>query len=61
MDEVIDFNSESNIPLLKNEQSRNQFFIPILILISIIILNLIYFIKTVNDAFIKFYWSTLID
>ena len=42
MDEVIDFNSESNIPLLKNEQSRNQFFIPILILISIIILNLVY-------------------
>ena len=42
MDEVIDFNSESKIPLLKNEQSRNQFFIPLLILISIIILNLIY-------------------
>ena len=42
MDEVIDFNSESKIPLLKNEQSRNQFFIPILILIFIIILNLIY-------------------
>ena len=47
MDEVIDFNSESNIPLLKNEQSRNQFFIPILILISIIILNLIY--KALKD------------
>ena len=47
MDEVIDFNSESNIPLLKNEQSRNQFFIPLLILISIIILNLIY--KAVKD------------
>ena len=42
MEEVIDFNSESKIPLLKNEQSRNQFFIPLLILISIIILNLIY-------------------
>lgn len=47
MDEVIDFNSESNIPLLKNEQSRNQFFIPLLILISIIILNLIY--KALKD------------
>ena len=47
MDEVIDFNSESKIPLLKNEQSRNQFFIPLLILISIIILNLIY--KALKD------------
>ena len=47
MDEIIDFNSESKIPLLKNEQSRNQFFIPLLILISIIILNLIY--KALKD------------
>ena len=40
--EIIDINSKSKLPLLKNEQSRNQFFIPILILVSIIILNLIY-------------------
>ena len=40
--DIIDIKSETKIPLLKNEQSRNQFFIPLLILISIIILNLIY-------------------
>ena len=40
--DIIDINSKTEIPLLKNEQSRNQFFIPLLILISIIILNLIY-------------------
>ncbi len=40
--DIIDINSKAKLPLLKNEQSRNQFFIPLLILISIIILNLIY-------------------
>ena len=42
LSEIIDISSKAKVPLLKNEQSRNQFFIPILILISIIILNLIY-------------------
>ena len=42
LSEIIDINSKAKLPLLKNEQSRNQFFIPILILLSIIILNLIY-------------------
>ena len=42
LSEIIDIKSKSEFPLLKNEQSRNQFFIPLLILISIIILNLIY-------------------
>ena len=40
--DIIDIKSKTQLPLLKNEQSRNQFFIPLLILISIIILNLIY-------------------
>ena len=39
---IIYLKSKTEFPLLKNEQSRNQFFIPLLILISIIILNLIY-------------------
>ena len=42
LSEIIDIKSKTEFPLLKNEQSRNQFFIPLLILISIIILNLIY-------------------
>ena len=42
LSEIIDIKSKAKLPLLKNEQSRNQFFIPLLILISIIILNLIY-------------------
>ena len=42
LSDIIDINSKAKLPLLKNEQSRNQFFIPLLILISIIILNLIY-------------------
>ena len=40
--DIIDIKSKTQLPLLKNEQSRNQFFIPLLISISIIILNLIY-------------------
>jgi hypothetical protein len=42
LSEIIDITSKTEFPLLKNEQSRNQFFIPLLILISIIILNIIY-------------------
>ena len=42
LSEIIDIKSKTEFPLLKNEQSRNQFFVPLLILISIIILNLIY-------------------
>ena len=42
LSDIIDIKSKTQLPLLKNEQSRNQFFIPLLILISIIILNLIY-------------------
>ena len=42
LSEIIDIKSKTQFPLLKNEQSRNQFFVPLLILISIIILNLIY-------------------
>lgn len=42
LSEIVDIKSKTEFPLLKNEQSRNQFFIPILILISIIIINLIY-------------------
>ncbi len=47
LSEIIDIKSKTQFPLLKNEQSRNQFFIPLLILISIIILNLIY--KALKD------------
>ena len=39
---IIDFDSISELPLLKYEQSRNQFFIPMLIVLLIIIVNLLY-------------------
>ena len=39
---IIDLNSISELPLLKYEQSRNQLFIPMLIVLVIIILNLLY-------------------
>ena len=39
---IIDLDSISELPLLKYEQSRNQFFIPMLIVLVIIILNLLY-------------------
>ncbi|MFL2610544.1 MAG: hypothetical protein ACJ0OW_05585 [Flavobacteriaceae bacterium] len=42
LDEIIDVDSLKEIPLLKVEQSRNQFFIPILIILLIIIINLLY-------------------
>jgi len=48
LSDIIDINSKAKLPLLKNEQSRNQFFIPLLILVSIIILNLIY--KALRDT-----------
>ena len=42
LDEIIDVNSMKEIPLFTIEQSRNQFFIPLLIVLGIIIVNLLY-------------------
>ena len=42
LDQIINIDSIKEIPLFKVEQSRNQFFIPMLIVIIIIILNLFY-------------------
>jgi len=42
LDQIININSVKEIPLFKVEQSRNQFFIPILIVLVIIIVNLLY-------------------
>ena len=42
LDQIININSVKEIPLFKVEQSRNQFFIPILIVLVIIIINLLY-------------------
>ena len=42
LDNIIDVNSSEEIPLLSVEQSRNQFFVPILIILLIIIINLLY-------------------
>ncbi len=39
---IIDLDSISELPLLRFEQSRNQFFIPMLIVLIIIIINLLY-------------------
>mgnify|MGYP001968989409 CR=1 FL=1 len=39
---IIDLSSEKIMPLYKIEQSRNQFFIPVLIVISILIINVLY-------------------
>ena len=39
---IIEMDSISELPLLKYEQSRNQFFIPMLIVLVIIIINLLY-------------------
>ena len=39
---IIDLSSRKEIPLFKIEQSRNQFFIPLLILLSIVIINVLY-------------------
>ncbi len=53
LDQIIDVNSVKEIPLYKVEQSRNQFFIPMLIVLTIIIINLLYKgikkdVKTIN-------------
>jgi len=42
LDDIIDVDSLKEIPLLSVEQSRNQFFIPMLIILLIIIINLLY-------------------
>ncbi len=42
LDQIIDVDSVKEIPLYKVEQSRNQFFIPMLIVLIIIIINLLY-------------------
>ena len=42
LDEIIDINSVKEIPLFKVEQSRNQFFIPMLIVLVIMIINSFY-------------------
>ena len=42
LDDIIDVDSLEEIPLLSVEQSRNQFFIPMLIILLIIIINLLY-------------------
>ena len=39
---IIDLTSKNEMPLYKNEQDRNQLFIPILIVISILIINFLY-------------------
>ena len=39
---IIEIDSISELPLMKYEQSRNQFFIPILIVLVMIIINLLY-------------------
>ncbi len=42
LDEIIDVNSLEEIPLFKVEQSRNQFFVPLLIILLILMVNLLY-------------------
>ncbi len=42
LDQIIDINSLEMIPLFTVEQSRNQFFVPILILLTILIINLLH-------------------
>ena len=42
LDQIIDVDSVKEIPLYKVEQSRNQFFIPLLIVLIILIINLLY-------------------
>ena len=42
LDQIININSVKEIPLFSVEQSRNQFFIPMLIVLTIIIINLLY-------------------
>ena len=42
MNQIIDFNSEENIPLFTKQRDRNDFFIPILIVVIVIMINLMY-------------------
>jgi len=42
MDQVIDVNSKEYIPLFTNQRDRNDFFIPILIVVIVIMTNLMY-------------------
>ena len=42
LDKIINIDTVTEIPLFKVEQSRNQFFIPMLIVLVIIIINLLY-------------------
>lgn len=42
LDDIIDVDSLDEIPLFSVEQSRNQFFLPMLIILLIIIINLLY-------------------
>ena len=39
---IIDISSRKEIPLFKIEQSRNQFFVPLLIVLCIVIINILY-------------------
>ena len=39
---IVDLSSKKEIPLFKIEQSRNQFFIPLLIVLLIVIINILY-------------------
>ena len=57
LEKIIDINSAVEIPLFKVEQSRNQFFIPILIVFVIIIVNLLYqgIKKDVKEANMKLF------
>jgi len=51
---IVELDSIEELPLLKYEQSRNQFFVPMLIILLIIIINLLYkglkSDKILNDA-----------
>ena len=42
MNQIMDINSEENISLFTNQRDRNDFFIPILIVVIVIMINLMY-------------------
>ena len=42
MSQIIDINSKENIPLFTKQRDRNDFFIPILIVVIVIMINLMY-------------------
>ena len=59
LDQIIDLDTVKEIPLFRVEQSRNQFFIPMLIVLVIIIITLLYNgikkdIKSVNKKLYSF-------